>query len=399
MLEIPKYTAAIVGAGKTGRGFIARLLLQAGIPFALLDTNPALMQTLRQRKEFSIRFFSDKLPQMQLCNIQAEQMGSAEANALLQNCNLIFVSVGANNLPEAAKSIGSALSTTPTQNRNIFLCENAINPAQQFKKDLADVMGSAATSVGVCEAAVFCTTVENPKDALSIESEAFPYLVYNTLQALGSIPSCPQLKGDPNFSILLQRKIYTYNASSAIICYLGAALGLTSFSQAANIKEIGQILEDFYKNINFAICQKYGVPTQEQQQFSLMAFQKFADPEILDTNERNCNQPERKLASSERIAFPITLLQKYHLDAASLCLTAGAAIRYGELYSPDWNTKFKKTGCKEVFTSLSGITSNTALTLVSLAYEGLNPYPITARQLAFLYQKVKQKQNQLLSPS
>ena len=47
----------IVGAGKTGRGFLARLLQEAGKEVVFIDKNQELVDALNKDKEFQIRFF------------------------------------------------------------------------------------------------------------------------------------------------------------------------------------------------------------------------------------------------------------------------------------------------------------------------------------------------------
>lgn len=71
------------------------------------------------------------------------------------------------------------------------------------------------------------------------------------------------------------RKIYTYNASSAIIAYLGAEKGIQSYAQAACDSDIARELDLFYAQINRALCLEYSIAPAEQQQFSLNARKKF----------------------------------------------------------------------------------------------------------------------------
>lgn len=52
--------AAIVGAGKTGRGFLARLLKESGAEIAFIDKNEELVKQLNEKKSFNISFFTDR---------------------------------------------------------------------------------------------------------------------------------------------------------------------------------------------------------------------------------------------------------------------------------------------------------------------------------------------------
>ena len=46
----------VVGAGKTGRGFIARLLQEAGEEVIFIDKNAELVERLNKEKEFKVSF-------------------------------------------------------------------------------------------------------------------------------------------------------------------------------------------------------------------------------------------------------------------------------------------------------------------------------------------------------
>ncbi|MFV0413750.1 MAG: 2-dehydropantoate 2-reductase N-terminal domain-containing protein [Oscillospiraceae bacterium] len=376
--------AVIVGAGKTGRGFIARLLQEAGIPFSLQDTDEALLQKIEKSNGFTIRFFSGRGP-VAIPPVPLAASGSPAAQSALQKAAYIFVSVGAKNLPAAARQLGAALAGFGGKPRTIFLCENAVAPAPEFRRIFREAGGPEDT--GICEAAVFCTTIETEPGAVNIASEAFPHLIYSTQGVAAPLPAAPQFAPEENFPVLLKRKIYTYNASSAIICYLGWALGLSSFGQSAHVPVVKKILDSFYQSINQAICREYGTSPKEQEAFSQMAWEKFSDLAIADTNQRNCAQPERKLAATERIAVPIRLLLKHRLPLAGMCLTAAAAIRYGEAYTENWKDLFPGMTAGETFARLAEIDSAPVCAAVQTAYDALLP-PISEANLEALYQTV-----------
>ena len=49
----------VVGAGKTGRGFIARLLQEAQKEVLFIDKNADLVASLNDSKEFKVSFFGN----------------------------------------------------------------------------------------------------------------------------------------------------------------------------------------------------------------------------------------------------------------------------------------------------------------------------------------------------
>lgn len=124
------------------------------------------------------------------------------------------------------------------------------------------------------------------------------------------------------------RKIYTYNAASAVIAYLGAKKGYCEYPDAANDAEIARELDSFYAEINCAICAEYGIDPREQAEFAELSRRKFQNRAIKDSVERNAANPARKLSAGERIIAPARLILKHGGSADALVKTAAAAIEY-----------------------------------------------------------------------
>jgi len=126
----------------------------------------------------------------------------------------------------------------------------------------------------------------------------------------------------------MKRKLYTYNAASGIIAYLGAAAGHADYAAAANDPRIERALDRFYAAINEAVCAEYGVDRREQAEFAAASKRKFQNRAIVDTIGRNAASPERKLGATERIVAPMRLIAAHGGDASVLYDTAAAALRY-----------------------------------------------------------------------
>jgi mannitol-1-phosphate 5-dehydrogenase len=138
----------------------------------------------------------------------------------------------------------------------------------------------------------------------------------------------PGMRFVPDFDMLMRRKIYTYNAASAIIAYLGAKKGYADYSDAANDAEIACELDSFYDEINHAVCEEYGVARKEQSEFASLSKMKFQNRKIKDSVGRNAAGPARKLSPDERIVGAARLIVKHGGRADALIKTAAAAISY-----------------------------------------------------------------------
>jgi len=173
---------------------------------------------------------------------------------------------------------------------------------------------------------VFCTTVtDGPLDILS---ESYPSLHASACAASGVLARLKGFVVEPDFNTLMARKIYTYNAASGIIAYLGAAMGIESYPEAANHPAIERELDEFYREVNAAICAEFGVERFAQEQFAAFSKKKFQNRAIHDSVERNAGSPLRKLGAGERIIAPARLIQRHGGAAQPLIKAAAAALHY-----------------------------------------------------------------------
>lgn len=323
---------AVIGAGKTGRGFLGRLLAEAGREILFIDSNQELVKALNKEKCFQVKFFGDEREPLKIERYKAYTWEEAS----LEEVELILVSVGGQNLPAVGERLAEKLKDG--KHYYIITCENASHPSASLKASIG------RENVSVSEATVFCTTTE--AGGLDIYSEDYPYLQCDAKLLEGYIPEVKQIKPVERFADFLTRKLYTYNAASCIIAYLGWVKGYTDYADAANDSEISELLDKNYEVTNRVLCREFGYEKEEQEEFALLSKKKFRDRSIVDTVLRNARDPQRKLAEEERIMGPIRLFLKYGEDASVLEKTAAAATLYDAGPEDAW-TKLKREKSRE----------------------------------------------------
>ena len=313
----------IIGAGKTGRGFLARLLKDQEIIF--IDKDRELIEALNTEKKIDVDFFGGKKPSLSIGFAAARTWETAEASDF-EGAEVILVSVGGTNLAD----VGAELKKYVDRDTKIIVCENASSPA----KKLGDAIG--IDGLKIAESTVFCTTIEKNKGELAINSEWYPYLQFDGDVFGSSSPTLDGLKAVSNFGGFLDRKLYTYNSASCIIAYLGALKGYTVYSDAANDGEILALLDKNYAIINECICKEYGYEENDQKEFAQLSRDKFTDRTLVDTVARNAREPQRKITRTERIVAPMLLQQKYGKDSSILEKTLAAALLYTPEEESEW---------------------------------------------------------------
>ena len=325
----------VIGAGKTGRGFLARLAAESNTAVDFIEKSTALIDSLQSAEQYTVQFFGGKREPVQINGYTIKSWDDPE----LRFNDLILVSVGQTNLPEVGKMLKEKL---PAEKRfRIITCENGIGPAALLSKAIG------LPNVQVSEAAVFCTTTD--EGTPDIRSEDYPVLPFDSDLLPGYVPEIKAFEPQTHFENVLKRKIYTYNAASAIIAYMGWLYGYEDYAAAANDSRIAALLDTNYASTNRAICDEFGCSAADQERFAALSRAKFCNPEIKDSIKRNARDARRKLGPTERIIGPLNLLKKHGEDYSVLCKTAAAALRYCRDEESDI------TPSEQLLTEVSGI--------------------------------------------
>ncbi len=319
----------IIGAGGSGRGFLARLLQEDGAEICFVDKNEKLINLLQEKGSYGIQVGKENLKTV-IQGYEAWQINDEKAVERVAQAEWIFTSVGAEHLEELKSFLEKAAHQKKIEKQGeplkIVVCENGISP----KKILKNVLkGTEAEDSLISQGIIFCTSIPESEESLDIISEDYQTLPYDTDEALFYLPF-PHFPATQKFEQLLQRKIYTYNCLSACIAYLGFYLDYHIYADAANDSYINKCCEHLMTGLNNALCQNMNISLEEQKEFSQRAMKKFCNRDISDTIYKNVRSAERKLAPSERIMGPMKLMEQAGEDITVLELVAAAALFYLE---------------------------------------------------------------------
>ena len=355
---------AMIGAGKTGRGFIGRLLAEDKKEIYFIDKDASLVDALNEKKSFAVSFFGGVRPTFTVDNFTATTWEGAD----LSDIEIIFVSVGGMNLADVGAELGKLINDGKM--RHIIVGENASNPA----KKLADAIG--LPNITVSESTVFCTTIEDKNGGiLDIASENYPYLQCDAAPLDGFDPKISTVRPISGFENFLTRKLYTYNAASCVIAYLGFAKGYDDYGAAANDKDILALLDRNYAATNKVLCKTMGYEESDQAEFAALSKAKFTDRTIADTVSRNAREPQRKLAFGERIIGPLMLIDEQGEDTEPLLLTAAAALLYEHESDKSWQEIKDNNTPETILADVCGLPAGSKLSSEILAkYEIVQAY-------------------------
>ena len=117
----------VVGAGKNGRGFIARLLQEAAEEVIFIDKNTELVDVLNSSGAFKVSFFGNMREAYVVNNYKACTWETAD----LEDAELILVSVGGQNLKDVGESLAKLLKDD--KHYYIITAENASHPSKTLR--------------------------------------------------------------------------------------------------------------------------------------------------------------------------------------------------------------------------------------------------------------------------
>lgn len=332
---------AVVGAGKTGRGFVGRLIAEAGKEWMLVDKNEALVAALNGDGSFRVHFFGNVREPAVIGGYTA----CTWENADFSDVELILVSVGGSNLEEVGAKLKERLD--PEKLYSIITCENATKPAARLQAAIG------MDNVRVSESTVFCTTIEN--EGLDINSENYPYLQFNADLLEGYVPEVAAIKPVTGFGNFLTRKLFTYNAASCVIAYLGWLYGYSDYGEAANDPRVLELLDRNYAVSNRVLCSEFGYDPADQAEFASLSKAKFCNRTIVDTISRNAREPQRKLSPTERVIGPLMTIAKHGEDTAVLEMTAAAMLLYDNEGEDAWRRIKSENTPEQILQNICGL--------------------------------------------
>lgn len=313
--------AILIGAGQTGRGFIAPILQRNGYQLILVDKRKELIDLLKEKKQYTVQYFGNTKEPIQISGYEAYTIDDEALLPHFDDVDLVTTSVFAGNLVDIIPLLKEAtkrrLPECPLQ---IICCENGVD----VKKPLKD----AGLSASIAEGVIFCTTLNPDETQLDVISEDYPELPVDG-KVKGIQLKIEGMPMEPDFPSLIQRKIYTYNYMSALVAYLGHYKGYEVYGEAGNDEDIVEVIQKTVPLISRIIAKEYKISYDKQLAFTMRAVRKFQNKEIYDTIYRNARQVQRKLQKNERMYEPVRLAHKYQVSTVYFSLTIAAAIHYG----------------------------------------------------------------------
>lgn len=122
--------AVLIGAGQTGRGFIAPILQTNAYHITFIDKNKELIDRLNAEKSYTVHYFGDGKEPVTVTGYDAYTTADEEVIEKLAHSDLITTSVFAGNIKKLVGLLSAAAELCGEKQLRIVCCENGVHVKQ-----------------------------------------------------------------------------------------------------------------------------------------------------------------------------------------------------------------------------------------------------------------------------
>ena len=323
----------VYGAGKIGRGFIGAKFAEAGHRVTFIDIDAALLAALSQAGGYTVRRVNAQGGMAQ-CDVTGVAVvnGRDEATVAqaIASCDLMATSLGARALELAAPCMAKGLAAR-TAPLNILICENLKDAPRKLADWLAAALGDRAGDVlartGLVKTAIGTMvpdhTGERPEDVLV---EDYAFLPADADALVAPLPQAQGLEAVSPIAYYEERKLYLHNMAHAVCAYLGQRAGIDALADAVRQPDIRRIVEGAMDECATMLACKYHLPKEEPLSHARELLARFENHALGDTCQRVARDPQRKLASDDRLIGAASACLAHGVFPANLCIGTAAAL-------------------------------------------------------------------------
>jgi len=328
------------GAGNIGRGFIGKLLADAGVQLTFADVNQTVLDALNARHEYPVHVVGEQAQVETVKGVNAVNSASDDIIPLIAEVDLLTTAVGPQILERIAGGIAKGLVRRQESGNerplNIIACENMVRGTSQLKGHVLKALPEqhhawVEANVGFVDSAVdriVPPSAAGTTDPLEVTVETFSEWIVDQTQFKGEPPAIPGMELTDNLMAFVERKLFTLNTGHAITAYLGQLAGHATIRDAILDEKVRAIVKGAMEESGAVLIKRYGFEAEKHAAYIQKILGRFENPYLQDDVERVGRQPLRKLSAGDRLIKPTLGTLEYQLPHANLVKGIAAALHY-----------------------------------------------------------------------
>ena len=375
------------GAGNIGRGFIGKLLADAGIELVFADVNQVVLDALNARHAYPVHVVGEQAKVETVTGVSAVNSTSDAIVTLIAEVDLVTTAVGPQILERIAGSVAQGLAKRSdngnTRPLNIIACENMVRGTSQLKQHVMKALPDAYHAwvdahVGFVDSAVdriVPPSNAGSHDPLEVTVETFSEWIVDQAQFKGDRPDIPGMELTDNLMAFVERKLFTLNTGHAITAYLGQRAGHATIRDAILDPRIRTVVQGAMQESGAVLIQRYGFEADKHAAYIQKILTRFENPYLKDDVERVGRQPLRKLSAGDRLIKPLQGTLEYNLPHENLVQGIAAAMHYRSEADPqaqELATLIAQKGPRAALAEIAGLAADSEVVAsVVSAYDAM----------------------------
>ena len=328
------------GGGNIGRGFIGKILAEAGYEVVFADINMTVIDRLNQDHGYTVHVVGEGVDQHETVkNVRGINSGDeAAVTAEISDATLVTTAVGPPVLEILAPLLARSLAARYRAGGaplNIIACENMVRGSSFLKEKVLAAAGDDAALIDANTGFVDCAVDRivppvrgGDDDPLAVTVEVFSEWIVDSTQFKGAIPAIAGMIATDKLMAFIERKLFTLNTGHTALAYLGHIAGKKTVGEAMQDDTIRQAAEAVMKESGAVLIRRYGFDPAAHRAYIDKILKRFANPYLHDDIDRVARQPLRKLGAQERFIKPLNGMLEYELPHEATVRAIAATLHY-----------------------------------------------------------------------
>ena len=332
------------GGGNIGRGFIGKILAEAGYEVVFADINMTVIDRLNQDHGYTVHVVGEGVDQQEtVTNVRGINSGDeAAVTAEISEATLVTTAVGPPVLEILAPLLARSLAARYRAGGaplNIIACENMVRGSSFLKEKVLAAAGDDAALIDANTGFVDCAVDRivppvrgGDADPLAVTVEVFSEWIVDSTQFKGAVPAIAGMIATDKLMAFIERKLFTLNTGHTALAYFGQLAGKKTVGEAMQDDAVRQAAEAVMKESGAVLIRRYAFDPAAHRAYIDKILKRFANPYLHDDIDRVARQPLRKLGAQERFIKPLNGMLEYDLPHDATVRAIAVTLHY---HNPD----------------------------------------------------------------
>lgn len=374
------------GAGNIGRGFIGKIMSEAGFEVIFADVNKRVIDQLNADKEYEVEVVGENSKTDIVKNVSGIMSNDvAKVTEAGLEVSLITTAVGPNVLKVIADSFAEIIKARKEKDMkeelNIIACENMVKGTTFLKENIYEKLDKSEKEyadkyIGFPDSAVDRivppVSAEGKKPTYVVVEEFYEWIVDRNL-IKGELELEGMIKTD-NLMAYIERKLFTLNTGHAITAYIGKYKKYKTIDESIKDADIRNIVKGAMGESGEVLIKRYGFDREAHFKYIDKIIKRFENMYLKDDVERVGRQPIRKLGKNERLIKPLLGTLEYGTFNENLITGIAYALKFdgSDEESIKLNDMMKEKGLAETLTEVTeNSVGNDIISRVEVIYNSL----------------------------